>query len=337
MIQDALKQLIEKKDLDKETMRSAMLEIMQGQATPAQIAGFMVALRMKGESVTEITAAVEVMRELATKITLEVNPLVDTCGTGGDGVGIFNISTATSFIIAAADVYVAKHGNRSVSTKTGSADVLETAGVNLDLTPEQVAQCIQKVKLGFLFAPKHHSAMKHAIGPRKELGIRTLFNILGPLSNPANPPYQLIGTFSKQWLKPLAEVLKNLGSKQVLLVHSQDGLDEISIAAPTDVVELKDNSIVEYTLYPKDVGLEKQSLDTLKVNSSQESLDKIKNIFQGQQCAGADMLAFNAGAALYIAGRVKSIREGVIMAKEILASGAANRKLQELIDFSKNL
>ena len=247
-IQSAIKLVIEGSDLPKDDMHAVMHAIMTGECTPAQIAGFLVGLRMKGETIDEITAAAQVMRELSTKVVANSNHLIDTCGTGGDGANTFNISTTSAFVVAAAGASVAKHGNRSVSSNSGSADVLEAAGVKLDVTPEQVAQCISDVGIGFMFAPSHHSAMKYAIGPRRELGIRTLFNILGPLTNPADAPNQVLGVFSDIWLEPLAEVLKQLGSQHVMVVHSNDGMDEISISAPTQIAELVNNEIKTYSM-----------------------------------------------------------------------------------------
>ena len=238
-IQTAINNVINHIDLNREDMNSVMQIIMQGNATSAQIGGLLVALRIKGETVDEITAAAEVMRELVTKVDVDKTNLIDTCGTGGDSSNTFNISTTSAFVVAASGARVAKHGNRSVSSKSGSADVLEAAGINIELNAEQVASCIENVGIGFMFAPMHHSAMKHAIGPRRELGVRTLFNVLGPLTNPAAAPNQLIGVFSKEWLNPLAETLKQLGSNHVLVVHSEDGMDEISISAETLIAELK--------------------------------------------------------------------------------------------------
>ncbi|MGZ8193588.1 MAG: anthranilate phosphoribosyltransferase, partial [Methylobacter sp.] len=238
-IQQALQKLLNKQNFTVDEMRNVMHIIMSGGATDAQIGGFLIALRCKGETIDEIAAAAEVMRELATKVNVTGEHIIDTCGTGGDGANTFNISTTCAFVVAAAGGQVAKHGNRSVSSCCGSADVLEAAGVNLDLTAEQVAQCVNEIGVGFLFAPRHHGAMKHTIGPRKEMGVRTLFNLLGPLSNPAGAPNQLIGVFSKEWVEPLAQVLTKLGSKHVLVVNAEDGLDEISIASPTTIAELK--------------------------------------------------------------------------------------------------
>jgi len=335
-IQQVINQLIEQQDLSDAQMTETMRTIMTGGATDAQIAGFLVALRIKGETVAEITAAAKVMRELSAKVSVAGDTL-DTCGTGGDGKGIFNVSTAVSFIAAAAGAKVAKHGNRSITSSSGSADLLETAGVNLDISPEQVARAIEEVGVGFMFAVKHHGAMKHAIGPRKELAVRTIFNVLGPLTNPAAATSQVLGVFDKKWLRPLAEVLKSLGAKHVLVVHSADGLDELSIAGDTYVAELKHGEISEYNLNPKDVGLETAELDSLVVASSEESLALIKAAFKGEASAAvaSDMLALNAGAAIYAADITDNLKAGVDLAQDILASGQALEKMQEYIDFTQ--
>ncbi len=334
-IGEALNRLLAKQDLSEEEMLSVMKLIMTGEATPAQIGGFLIALRMKGESVSEITGAAKVMRELSTKVPVTSDHLVDTCGTGGDGKNTFNISTCTAFVAAAAGCHVAKHGNRSVSSSCGSADVLEAAGVKLDLNPEQVARSIQDVGLGFMFAPAHHSAMKHAIGPRKEMAVRTIFNVLGPLTNPAGAPNQVLGVFDKNLLVPLAEVLRNLGSEHVLLVAAADGLDEISIASETYVAELKQGDISEYTVKPEEFGLKSQSLDSLSVSTAEESLAMIHGVLSGEDSAAADIVALNSAAAIYAAGVVDSLEQGVAMAKDLLASGQAKQKLQELVEFSE--
>lgn len=279
-MQSAIKTVTENKDLSREQMTEVMNLIMTGQATDSQIGGFLIGLRMKGETVDEVTAAASVMRELSTKVEAPGEYLVDTCGTGGDASGSFNISTASVFVTAAAGAHVAKHGNRSVSSKSGSADVLETAGVNLEITPEQVSECIKNVGAGFLFAIKHHGAMKHAIGPRKEMGVRTIFNVLGPLTNPASAPNQVIGVFSKDWLEPLAQVLKQLGSRHVMIVHADDGMDEISIASATSVAELKDGEIKTYSIQPEDFAMTKADLSTIKAADSTDSLNIIKSVME---------------------------------------------------------
>lgn len=333
-IQQAIARFLDNQNLDTNEMRDVMTQIMTGNATDAQIGAFLVALRMKGESVAEITGAAQVMRELATPVAVSGDHLVDIVGTGGDSAGIFNVSTASTFVAAAAGASVAKHGNRSVSSKSGSADLLECAGVKLDLTPEQVALCVEEVGVGFMFAVNHHSAMRHAIGPRKELGVRTLFNLLGPLTNPAGVPNMLLGVFDRQWLRPVAEVMKQLGGEHVLVVHSADGLDEISIAAETWVAELKDGGITEYSVVPEDFGISRGHLDDLKVADAQESLDMIKQALSKGVGSASDMVALNAGAALYAAGVAGGLAEGVSLAQDAIGSGLAKAKMIDLAAFT---
>ncbi|WP_317930373.1 anthranilate phosphoribosyltransferase [Halioxenophilus sp. WMMB6] len=337
-IKTALNEVVAGRNLTTEAMSAVMTQIMTGQATDAQIGGFLVALRMKGETVDEITGAAQVMRQLATRVEINAEHLVDTCGTGGDGANLFNISTAAAFVVAAAGGHVAKHGNRSVSSSTGSADLLEAAGVNLNLTPEQVARAVSELGVGFMFAPAHHSAMKYAIGPRKELGLRTVFNVLGPLTNPAGVKRQVLGVFSAELCRPLAEVLARLGSEHVLVVHASDGLDEISIAADTQVAELKQGEITEYTINPRDFGLQQQSLDGLTVASCQESLVLIRQALANDRSELAqkalDIIALNAGAAIYVSGVAGSLADGVSMAQDAIGSGLAREKLAELVAFS---
>ena len=335
-IQTAINEVISGHNLNRTDMHDVMKIIMQGEATPAQIGGFLVGLRLKGESVDEITAAAEVMRELAEKVNVDKTHLVDTCGTGGDGANTFNISTTSAFVVAASGAKVAKHGNRSVSSKSGSADVLEAAGINLELNAEQVASCIENVGIGFMFAPMHHSAMKHAIGPRRELGIRTLFNVLGPLTNPAGAPNQVIGVFSNDWLEPLAETLKQLGSEHVLVVHSQDGMDEISISAKTNVAELKNGKIEQYEISPEDFGIKTQDIAQLAVNDVNESLNMMQSVLGNTDGAARDIVCLNAGAAIYAAGIADSINDGINKAIEVIASGAAKEKLEQLIKHSQS-
>jgi anthranilate phosphoribosyltransferase len=339
IIQKALQQLIERRDLTQADMHAAMMAVMTGEATPAQIGAFLVALRMKGETVTEITAAAQVMRELSSKVELRVKRkhLVDTCGTGGSGIPLFNISTASAFVVACAGGFVAKHGNRSVTSKSGSADLLEAAGVNLDLAPEQVAKCVNEIGVGFMFAVKHHSAMKHAIGPRREIGVRTIFNVLGPLTNPAAAPNQVLGVFDKNLVRPLAEVLKNLGSEHVLVVHSEDGLDEISLAAPTFVAELKDGDIRDYTITPESLGLKTHPLDSLRIDDATQSLALVKTALTDNHSAAADIVALNAGAAIYAANLCSTLQQGVDMARDILGTGIAWEKLQEFAVFTQHV
>ncbi|MGM0594159.1 MAG: anthranilate phosphoribosyltransferase, partial [Pseudomonadota bacterium] len=281
-MQTAIRKVTEGENLSSEQMQQAMRLIMTGQASDAQIGGFLIGLRMKGETVDEIAAAAGVMRELASGVEVAGDHVVDIVGTGGDGSNTFNISTASTFVVAAAGGTVAKHGNRSVSSKSGAADLLEAAGVKLDLSPEQVARCIAEVGVGFMFAPMHHSAMKHAIGPRKEMGVRTIFNILGPLTNPAGAPNQLLGVYSEALVEPLAQVLQKLGSNHVLVVRSDDGMDEISIGAPTRVAELKNGSIDTYTVQPEDFGLKRADISALAVEDAAQSLTVVKRVLGGE-------------------------------------------------------
>lgn len=333
-ITTAIAAVIDHRDLTADEMESVMRAIMTGQATPAQIGGFLVGLRMKGETVAEIAAAAGVMRDLATTVDVTGPHLVDTCGTGGDGASTFNISTASAIVTAAAGGRVAKHGNRSVSSSSGSADVLEAAGVKLDLGPEQVAACIDKVGVGFLFAPQHHSAMKHAIGPRKEMRVRTLFNLLGPLTNPAGAPNQVLGVFSRDWVEPLANVLKQLGSEHVLVVHAEDGLDEISIAAPTYVAELKGGKISTYSVTPEELGMQRASLDSVAVRDAADSLAMLQSVFDNQPGPARDIVCLNAGAAIYVAGLADTLKQGVERAAGVISSGAARDTFSALIEVS---
>lgn len=337
-IKKALAMLVGRQDLSREEMTSAMTEVMTGKATPAQIGAFLVALRMKGETIDEITGAAEVMRQLATRVQVNAPHLVDTCGTGGDGANLFNVSTAAAFVVAAAGGHVAKHGNRSVSSSAGSADVLEAAGINLQMPPEKVARAIEEIGVGFMFAPAHHSAMKHAIGPRKEVGMRTIFNMLGPMTNPAGVKRQVIGVFDKSLCRPMAEVLGRLGSEHVMVVHSADGLDELSIATESHVAEMKNNEVTEYDINPADFGIEARSLEGLSVENAAQSLALIKAAFAGESGVGVakavDIIALNAGAAIYVAGLANSLANGISMAEDALASGAAGEKLKELAEFS---
>jgi len=333
-IATAIACVVERHDLGAGDMEAVMQAIMTGQATAAQIGGFLIGLRMKGETVDEIAAAAKVMRDLATRVEVAGPHLVDTCGTGGDGASTFNISTASAIVTAAAGGRVAKHGNRSVSSSSGSADVLEAAGVKLDLKPAQVAACIDRVGVGFLFAPQHHSAMKHAIGPRKEMRVRTLFNLLGPLTNPAGAPNQVLGVFSPDWVEPLARVLKRLGSEHVLVVHAEDGLDEISIAAPTRIAELRDGDISMYTVSPEDFGLQRAELSAIAVENAQQSLAMIKTVFADQPGPARDIVRLNAGAAIYAAGLTTSLADGVALASEVIQSGKARQTLAALVEVS---
>jgi anthranilate phosphoribosyltransferase len=318
-------------------MHAVMHLIMTGKATPAQIAGFLIALRLKGETVSEIAAAANVMRELATPVTITGQHVIDTCGTGGDGANTFNISTTVAFVVAAAGGQVAKHGNRSVSSRSGSADVLEAAGVNLDLSAEQVSQCVNTIGVGFLFAPKHHSAMKHTIGPRKEMAVRTIFNLLGPLSNPAGAKNQLIGVFSEQWVEPLAQVLHKLGSEHVLIVNAEDGLDEISINSATTVAELQNGSVRTYSITPEQFGFQRAPLSTLAVDSIQSSLDTLKKVLRGEPGPAKDIVCLNAGAAIYAANLTDTLDSGIQKAQHIIDNGVAFEKLEQLCLISNRL
>ncbi len=333
-IQQAIKAVTELADLSREEMRSVMEQIMTGEATPAQIGGFLIALRMKGETIDEITAAAEVMRGLAARVEVDVPNLVDIVGTGGDSRNTFNISTASALVVAAAGGRVAKHGNRSVSSSSGSADLLEEAGVRIDLNPRQVAECIRQVGLGFMFAPAHHSAMKYAIGPRKEMAVRTIFNVLGPLTNPAGAPNQVVGVFDRALVEPIANVLARLGSRHVLVVHSEDGLDEISIGAPTQAAEMIEGEVRCFEITPGQFGMKTGSLRDLAVDSVSASLGKINAALDNHPGAARDIVALNSGAAIYVSGLAESLAQGVDRALEVLASGAAKGKLAELAAFT---
>jgi len=333
-IQQAINKLLDRDDLSSDEMSDVMRTIMSGGATDAQIGGLLIALRCKGESIDEIASAAAVMRELATPVLVSGEHIIDTCGTGGDGANTFNISTACAFVVAAAGGQVAKHGNRSVSSSSGSADVLEEAGVNLDLSAEQVAQCVTEIGVGFLFAPKHHGAMKHAIGPRKEMAVRTLFNLLGPLSNPAGTVNQLIGVFSSDWLEPLAQVLKKLGSKHVLVVNADDGLDEISIASASNIAELNDGLVSTYRISPEQFGLKRASLETLAVDGPKSSLAILQAVLNNQSGAAKDIVALNAGAAIYAANLTTTLESGIKRAQEVIENGTALAKFDALIAYS---
>ena len=331
-IKRAIARVVERLDLDAEAMTGVMRTIMTGGATPAQIGGFLVGLRMKGETVTEITAAAAVMRELATGVRIGDLPhTVDIVGTGGDASGTFNISTASVFVAAAAGCHVAKHGNRSVSSKSGSADLLEAAGVRIDLAPEEVERCVRELGVGFMFAPAHHNAMKHAIGPRRDMGVRTIFNVLGPLTNPAGVPNQVLGVFSADLLVPLAEVLQRLGSRHVMVVHSRDGLDEISVGDWTDVAELKDGQIREYSIAPEELGLARHGIETLRVDGPDDSLRVIRTVLDDRPGPARDIVVLNAGAAIYVAGVADSLQAGVQAADEAIRSGRARDRFGQLI------
>ena len=330
-----LTRLIDRHDLTFAEMRELMQRVMGGQLTHAQIAAVLVALRMKGETVGEIAAAAAVMRELSSKVSVKnTGHLVDTCGTGGDGAQTFNISTASALVAAAAGAHVAKHGGRSVSSTCGSADVLEKLGVNVNLTPEQVAQCVDSIGVGFMFAPNYHSAMKHAAPVRRELGVRTLFNLLGPLTNPAGAQNQLLGVFHQSLTAKLAQVLGELGSRHVLVVHGADGMDEISISAGTYIAELKDGKVREYTVHPGQFGLPSAPVDMLRVANIDEAQEKLLGVLNNEVGASRDIVQLNAGAAIYVAGLAATLKDGVAKADQVIASGAAKNKLQQLMQVS---
>ena len=334
-IQTALVRISEKQNLSTTEMAAVMRQIMSAGATDVQIGAFLLGLRMKGETIDEITGGVQVLREFASGVEVSGPHLVDIVGTGGDGANLFNVSTAACFVVAAAGGRVAKHGNRSVSSSSGSADVLEAAGVRLDISPEQVAICVNELGIGFMFARMHHSAMRHVTVARSELGMRTLFNILGPMANPAGLTRQLIGVYDRGLCRVVAEVLQRLGSEHVLVVHSDDGLDEISLAADTHVAELKNGSISEYALQPEQLGFKRGPLQDLAVDGVDSSLQLITAALAGGEKEdraqrAAQVIALNAGAALYVAGIADSVSAGVSTANDILASGAGLKKLQQL-------
>ncbi|MES9900239.1 MAG: anthranilate phosphoribosyltransferase [Sedimenticola sp.] len=333
----AINRVLSHKDLNAEEMTEVMRTIMTGDATPAQIGGFLIGLRMKGESVTEIAAAAAVMRELASGVKIGDLPnTVDIVGTGGDSSGTFNISTASMFVAAAAGCNVAKHGNRSVSSKSGAADALEAAGVRIALSGGEVEQCVRQVGVGFMFAPAHHSAMKHAIGPRKEMGARTIFNVLGPLTNPAGVPNQLLGVFSDELLTPMADVLQKLGSRHVMVVHSRDGLDEISIGDKTEVAELKDGQVRRFSIQPEDFGFKRTPISEIKVADAQESLGVIRSVLDNTPGPARDIVQLNAGAAIFTAGITDTLPDGIAKAGEVIASGEARNRLDQLVILSQS-
>ena len=335
---DALNRLIEQRDLSYDEMLELMRSIMRGEVQPTQIAGILIGLRVKQETVAEIAGAAAAMREFATKVELAGLPhLVDTCGTGGDALHTFNVSTASAFVAAAAGARVAKHGGRSVSSSCGSADVLEALGVNVQLTPEQVADSVREVGVGFMFAPNHHSAMKYAAPVRRELGVRTLFNILGPLTNPAGAQNQVMGVFHRDLVATQAQVLKLLGSRHVLVVYGCDGLDEITVGGDTAVAELKDGAISEYTINPALFGLKTAALDEIRVTNVDQAKAMLLCVLDNTPGAARDIVALNAGAAIYVSGLVDSLAAGVAKAQEAIASGAARAKLRQLVEFSNRV
>ena len=335
VFKEVLAQLLERHDLTQEAMLGVMRQVMGGELTQAQIAAFLIALRAKGETVDEIAAAVMVMRELSTKVDIQDRShLIDTCGTGGDGIQTFNVSTVSAFVAAAAGAKVAKHGGRSVSSTCGSADVLEALGVNVNQTPQQVAASVNGIGIGFMFAPNHHSAMKHAAPVRRELGVRTLFNLLGPMTNPANARRQVMGVFDQSLTAKLAKVLQQLGSEHVLVVHGADGMDEISFTGDTFVAELKNGQVTEYRINPAQLGLALHALKDIQIQNAEESKAMILAVLNGKPGAARDIVLMNAGAAIYVSGLVDTMQAGVDKAAAVIDSGAALEKLHQLISYS---
>ncbi|TSA42965.1 MAG: anthranilate phosphoribosyltransferase [Methylotenera sp.] len=327
-----LNQVVHGQDLSHESMLAVMHQVMAGELTPAQISGLLVALRIKGETVDEISAAATVMRELSAKVEIaDRRHLIDTCGTGGDGIQTFNVSTACAFVAAAAGAKVAKHGGRSVSSTCGSADVLEALGVNVQQTATQVAHCVDSIGLGFMFAPNHHSAMKHSAPVRRELGVRTLFNLLGPLTNPANAKRQLLGVFSAALTAKLARVLQQLGSEHVMVVCGADGMDELSFSGDSYVAELKNGEVKEYVINPQQFGLELHALSTIQGRDVEGSKTMLLEVLAGKLGPARDIVLLNAGAAIYVADLVPNLAEGIVTAASMLDSGKALQKLQQLI------
>jgi len=335
--QEALARIIEHREIFRDEMLSLMRQIMSGEVSPTLIAAIITGLRVKKETIGEIAAAAEVMREFSTKVPVPDDPrVVDTCGTGGDAAHSFNISTAAMFAAAAAGARVAKHGGRSVSSKSGSADVLEALGVNISLPPELVARSIAEVGVGFMFAPNHHSAMKHAAPVRRELGVKTIFNILGPLTNPAGARQQLMGVFHPDLVGIQARVLQRLGSRRVLIVHGTDGMDEVSISAPTRVAELRDGDVREYQIRPEDFGIAVADAAAIRVDGVEQSRAMILAALGNETGAARDIVALNAGASIYVAGVAATLAEGMKQAQAVIASGAARRKLDEFVAFTKS-
>lgn len=336
MIQEAIRKAVEGVHLTEDEAAAAMEAIMEGEATPAQIAAFITALRIKGETVDEIAGCARVMREKAAKITPRRTPLVDTCGTGGDGANTFNISTAAAFVAAAAGAAVAKHGNRSVSSRCGSADVLEALGVRIDLTPDAVRECIDQVGIGFLFAPLFHSGMRHAVGPRKEIGIRSVFNVLGPLTNPASAQVQVVGVYDAALTEPLARVLGRLSVREAYVVHGQPRLDEISISGETQVSHLKDGEVHTFRIRPEDAGLKTWPAETIAGGDAQHNAAIIRSVLKGKEGPQRDVVLLNAAAALLVAGLAKDLMDGVARAAESIDRGRAYEKLEALIEFTRS-
>jgi len=334
-ITSALNTIVNGDDLSFEATEALFTSAMQGELSDVQLAGLLIGLRVKGETVAELAGAAQAMRSLSIKVDVAAPHLVDTCGTGGSGgAKLFNISTAAAFVAAAGGAQVAKHGNRAMTSKSGSADLLEAAGVNLALTPDQVATCIRETRIGFMFAQAHHSAMRHAAVARRELQVRTMMNVLGPMTNPAGAKHQLIGVFAPEWQRKIVEVLQQLGSERALSVHS-GGLDEFSLAASANVVELVDGDIREYQVTPEEVGLKTQSLDGLTSDSPEQSLAHVRESLTNVDSVAAQIVAFNAGAALYVAGCADALRTGVDLAQSSIRDGQALNRLEALATLSQ--
>jgi len=330
-IREAIEKLVNRASLSESETIEVMNQIMTGEATPLQVASFLTALRMKGETIEEITGAARVMREKAHRVHVASNIVLDTCGTGGDQKGTFNISTTCAFVVAAAGVKVAKHGNRSVSSQSGSADVLVALGVKVDAPKERVEACIAEIGIGFLFAPLLHEAMKYAVQPRRDIGIRTIFNLLGPLTNPAMANYQLIGLYSGELVGAIAHVLKNLGSIRAMVVHGLEGLDEISLCGPTQVAELRDGKVREYLIEPEQLGLKRCALADLHGGSADQSAAIVREVLQGKPGPVRDVVLLNSGAALYVSGSADSVKDGMRLAAECIDSGRARDKIEQLV------
>lgn len=333
-MKNALEKLIVGQHLTDEEAEFVMDRIMGGEATPAQIAAFLTAMRFKGETVEEITGLVRSMRKHAIPVVTGLKGILDTCGTGGSGIPKFNISTASAFVTAAAGVPIAKHGNRAMSGKSGSADVLQALGINIEMTAEQAKHCLENVGICFLFAPLYHQSMKHAVGPRRELGFKTVFNILGPLTNPAGARRQVIGTFSPALLEKMARVLEQLGAEHVMVVHGSDGLDEITVTGPTHVAELKDGNLALYEIRPEEFGLQTYPLREIVGGNPETNANIIRRVLNGEKGATRDIVVLNSAASLYVAGKVPSLQEGVFMAQDLIDSGKAQSVLDRLIEFS---
>ncbi len=335
-IKEAIKKVATGENLSRLEMQSVMRIMMSGEATDAQFGAFLAAMMIKGETMEEITGAATIMREFSEKVITKQKKVVDCVGTGGDGARILNVSTASAIIASVSGLAMAKHGSRAATGKSGSADLLEAAGVNIRINAEQVGQCIDECGIGFMFAPMHHTAMRYGIGPRKQIGIRTIFNVLGPLTNPAGARFQLAGVFSQDLVRPVAEAYAELGSVHTLVVCSDDGLDEISIAAPTHIAELVDGSLKEYQIVPEQFGFERSSIDELVVESALDSLEKTRNVLEGKKGPAYDIVALNSGATIYAGNRTNTLGEGIELACSILDSGEGSQKLDQLIHYSNS-